>query len=76
MKGRVSIGNITIGTILLLFAFTCFYPFFSTYVYAFNEGLDSMRAPLFFLPRKATLGNFRMAFSQSNIVKGVEKPSS
>jgi putative aldouronate transport system permease protein len=66
-----SFANFLIGLILFLFALACFYPFYSIYVYAFNDGLDSMRGPLFLYPRSPTIANFVAAFSIDNIVNAI-----
>ena len=68
---RFDLPRILIHIILLFLAFLCFYPFFSIYIYAFNDGLDSMRGPLFFLPRKPTLSNFRIAFMEKYIINAI-----
>lgn len=66
-----NIANFLMGTVLLLFAIACFYPFYSVYIYAFNDGLDSLRAPLWLFPREPTIANFVAAFSIPNIVNAI-----
>ena len=66
-----SLLNFFIGSFLVVFAVACLYPFYNVYIYAFNDGLDSMRAPLVFFPRKPTLSNFQTAFSQRNIMNAL-----
>ncbi len=70
-RRKLSFWNFVIGALLLLFAFACFYPFYSIYIYAFNDGLNSLRSPVFLYPRQPTLNNFKLAFSQSDIVNAL-----
>ena len=71
IRKRFDPVNFVLGTLLLLFAVACFYPFYSIYVYAFNDGLDSVQAPLFLFPRVPTLANFQAAFTQQDIVSSI-----
>ena len=66
-----SIARFVLGTMLFVFALACLYPFYSIYVYAFNDGLDSMRRPLFLYPRVPTVANFVAALSVKNIVNAI-----
>lgn len=66
-----NIANAFLSTILVAFALACFYPFYSVYIYAFNDGLDSLRAPLWLFPRKPTIANFAAAFSMRNILNAI-----
>ena len=70
-RGSPDIANSILVVVLALFALACVYPLYSVYIYAFNDGLDSMRAPLILFPRQPTLSNFEAAFSQRNIVNSI-----
>lgn len=65
------IPSFILGVVLALLAFACVYPLYSVYIYAFNDGLDSMQAPLILFPRKPTLSNFEVAFTQRFIVNSI-----
>lgn len=71
-KRRVSLFDIINVTILLAICFACLYPFWNIYIYAFNEGNDSLRGALYFLPRKPTLANFALAFQQDDITQATK----
>lgn len=53
---------------LLLAGVATLYPFYNIYVYAFNKGSDSIRAPLYLFPRQCTLQNIGIAFLQEGIL--------
>ena len=58
--------------LLVIFTLTCLYPIWNIYVYSFNKGIDSLKAPLFFWPRIPTFDNFTIAFTENNIVSAFE----
>lgn len=68
---KISVPRILIGLLLFMAALVCFYPFYSIYIYAFNDGVDSLLRPLFLWPRKPTLANISSAFSEPNILNAV-----
>jgi putative aldouronate transport system permease protein len=46
-----------------------FYPFYSIYIYAFNDGLDSLKSPLVLFPRKFTFDNLVIAFQMKGVAQ-------
>ena len=72
-RKRISIYDIINGTILVALCVACLYPFWNIYIYAFNNGLDSIvKGPLYFFPRKPTLNNFLLAFQQEDIMQAAK----
>ena len=71
-RKRVQAFDVINVIFLLLICFVCIYPFWNIYIYAFNEGGDSMRGPLYFIPRKPTLANFALAFRQDDILRAAQ----
>jgi len=57
-------------TILLLFMFVVVYPFWNQLVISLNEGKDANRGGLYFWPRKFTLANYGIIFSDNDLFKG------
>jgi putative aldouronate transport system permease protein len=62
--------DISISFMLLLICFCTLYPFYNLYVYAFNDGFDSLQGPLYLWPRRFTLVNISMALSQRGVLNG------
>ncbi len=56
------------GLILVVFAVCALYPFLNIFIYVFNDGVDSLKAPLYLWPRKPSLDNMRLAFMQKGIL--------
>lgn len=54
--------------ILLGFAFCATYPLYNIYLYAFNDGQDSFKAPLLFIPRVFSLSSMSIAFATDGIM--------
>jgi putative aldouronate transport system permease protein len=69
---RIPVFDIFNVIVLLFVCFICIYPFWNIYIYAFNEGSDSMLGALYFLPRKPTLANFALAFRQQDIARATQ----
>ncbi len=57
-------------TFMCIFAFVMIYPFWNQFIISLNEGSDTVRGGLYFLPRKVTLENYVYVFKRSNILKG------
>ena len=72
-RKKISVFEVINIILLLAICAACLYPFWNIYIYAFNEGLDSIvRGPLYFFPRKPTLANFTLAFRQEDIVQATK----
>ncbi len=54
--------------VLLGFAFLAVYPLYNIYLYAFNDGQDSFKAPLLFFPRVFSLDSMTIAFATGGIM--------
>lgn len=73
MRKRISLLEVINVLLLLLVCVSCLYPFWNIYIYAFNNGQDSIvGGPLYFLPRKPTFDNFLLAFRQEDIVQATK----
>lgn len=53
--------------LLAIVGLSALYPFWNIYVYAFNDAFDSLQRPLYFWPRKFTMNNLIVAFSNQQI---------
>ncbi|MBP1996297.1 carbohydrate ABC transporter permease [Paenibacillus eucommiae] len=72
MKKRISPLGLINAFILLVLGAITLYPFYNVYVYTFNEGMDSLRAVLYFWPRKFTLDNITKALMQDGIMSAFQ----
>ncbi|MCL2707736.1 MAG: carbohydrate ABC transporter permease [Defluviitaleaceae bacterium] len=66
---KTSVFDVVNIIILSLIGFVTFYPLYNMYVYAFNDGLDSLRGVLYLWPRQPTLFNFRLAFQNERLFR-------
>lgn len=71
-RKSLSVGEVINIAILFVVCVICLYPFWNIYIYAFNDGQDSLRGALYFFPRKPTLANFAMAFKQEDIAQAAK----
>ena len=55
---------------MLVFSFVMIYPFWNQLVISFNEGSDTVKGGLAFLPRAFTVENYSYIFTRTNIAKG------
>ncbi len=56
--------------LMLLIAMICIYPLIYVVAGAFNEGVDYMRGGIYLFPRKFSLDNFKMVFSDKRLLIG------
>lgn len=70
-KHNASTFDIINISILVLFSIAAFYPFYNVYVYAFNDGSDSLKGLLYLWPRKFSVQNFVLAFTQKGIYTSI-----
>lgn len=56
--------------LMLLIALICIYPLIYVVAGAFNEGVDYMRGGIYLFPRKFSLDNFKMVFSDKRLLIG------
>lgn len=66
-KKRLNFIGAINAAVLLMFGIAALYPFWNVYIYSFNDGLDSLKAPLYFFPRKLSLDNILIAFFEKGI---------
>lgn len=52
---------------MILFAIIMLYPFWNTIAVSFNEAVDTVRGGITLLPRKFTMQNYKMVFSNGTI---------
>jgi len=69
MKKRVTVVDVVILFFLLSFAFLTLYPFLFTLSGSLNEGLDYEYGGVGLLPRKFTLDNYSVVFSDSRLYR-------
>ena len=55
-------------TFMVVFSFLCLYPFINILAISFNQGQDSLRGGIYFLPRLWTLDNYSTIFQNKNIL--------
>lgn len=67
IKRRSPLGFMNAFLLFMLGLMTV-YPFYNIYVYAFNEGLDSLKGVLYVWPRKFTFDNIVKALTQEGIM--------
>ena len=65
------IGHAINYILLLVICLAMFYPFWYYLIVSLNDGIDTMRGGLYFLPRKFTLQNYLYAFQDDNIVNAL-----
>lgn len=54
--------------LLALFGFCTLYPFIYILSYSLNDGMDSMRGGIYFLPRMFTLDNYAAVFKDTTLI--------
>jgi putative aldouronate transport system permease protein len=59
-----NVGN---GLFMLLFAVVMLYPFWNTVAVSFNEAVDTVRGGITFFPRRFSMQNYKMVFSNDSI---------
>jgi putative aldouronate transport system permease protein len=55
---------------MVILMFVMIYPFWYEFIVSINEGVDTARGGLYFLPRKLTLQNYQYMFTESNLGRG------
>jgi len=55
------------GLFMAIFVFVMLYPFWNTVAISFNEAVDTIRGGVTFFPRRFSLQNYKMVFSNSSI---------
>lgn len=53
---------------LISFVLATLYPILNTLAVAFNDGMDTLRGGIYFLPRKFTLDNFKAVFAKESLM--------
>ncbi|QNK58959.1 carbohydrate ABC transporter permease [Paenibacillus sp. PAMC21692] len=72
MVKRIPPLGIVNAFILFLLGAITLYPFYNIYIYAFNEGTDSLKAVLYLWPRKFTFDNIAKALTQDGIMSAFQ----
>jgi len=72
MIKRMSPLGITNAFIMCVLGAITLYPFYNIYIYAFNEGTDSLKAVLYLWPRKFTFDNIAKALTQDGIMSAFQ----
>jgi putative aldouronate transport system permease protein len=62
-----AIFEIINSTIMLIIMFTTLYPFWYCIILSFNDGIDTLRGPLYFWPRLFTTTNYVFILNSSRI---------
>lgn len=61
------IFNTANGIFMAIFVFVMLYPFWNTVAISFNEAVDTIKGGVTFFPRRFSLQNYKMVFSNSSI---------
>ena len=64
------IFDVFLYAFMILFTFCMVYPFWNQLIISLNEGTDTLKGGLTFLPRKFTLQNYQYVFQRMNLPKG------
>lgn len=64
------IFDVFLYVFMILFTFCMVYPFWNQLIISLNEGTDTLKGGLTFLPRKFTLQNYMYVFQRMNLPKG------
>lgn len=70
MKIKWKLFDYVNAFLMLLIALICIYPLIYVVAGAFNEGVDYMRGGIYLFPRKFSLDNFKMVFSDKRLLIG------
>ncbi|WP_321011954.1 carbohydrate ABC transporter permease [Eisenbergiella sp.] len=70
MKIKWKLFDYVNAFLMLLIALICIYPLIYVVSGAFNEGVDYMRGGIYLFPRKFSLDNFKMVFSDKRLLIG------
>ncbi|MDW7656303.1 MAG: carbohydrate ABC transporter permease [Bacillota bacterium] len=54
--------------LMLIIAFITLYPFWYCLILSFNDGIDALKGPLYFLPRKISLENYEFVLNSPYIL--------
>lgn len=60
-----------IAILLMIIFFACAYPFYLAFILSFNDGLDAAKGGIYLWPRKFTLDNYKMFFSDAKWIQGI-----
>lgn len=70
MKTKWKLFDYINSVVMILIGLICIYPMIYVLAGAFNEGVDYMRGGIYLFPRKFSLDNFRMVFSDKRLLIG------
>jgi len=62
--------NSIVYFVLLMVCILTVYPFYYSLIISFNEGIDATKGAIFFWPRKFTLENYIVVFSNEQLMRG------
>lgn len=68
MLRKISIFQTVNIAVLALIGFATLYPFIYIVAYSLNDGMDSMRGGIYFLPRQFTLDNYMAVFNDATLI--------
>ena len=69
-KKKISIGSLVIGTILILWGFLIFYPFYNSILVSFMSQAEYMRSPFAIIVKEPTLVAYEEIFSDNKFFDG------
>ena len=70
-KASISIFSLINTMIMLSTCFLILYPLWYTLIYSLNDGADARLGGFFWLPRVFSLENYRMVFSESQVINSM-----
>lgn len=68
-SGSEKVIQIFIIFCLIILLFLCIFPVYNSLVLSFNDGKDALNGGIYFWPRKFTLANYKVIFSDNSIFR-------
>lgn len=66
---QITIGDVMIGTLMIVICFVSLYPVWYTVVISFNDSADALRGGIYWWPRKFSLESYKTVFQDTTIIR-------
>jgi len=66
---KISIGDVIIGSVMVLLCFIALYPVWYTIIISFNDANDALRGHIYLWPRKFSLQSYKTVFQDNTIIR-------
>ena len=66
---QITIGDVMIGTLMIVICFVSLYPVWYTVVISFNDSGDALRGGIYWWPRKFSLESYKTVFQDTTIIR-------